>query len=51
MNKILVTGATGSLGSSVIKTLLKKTPSKHIAIITRKEEKELDLKQKVLLLF
>ena len=40
MNKILVTGATGHLGSSVIETLLKKISSNRISIITRKEEKQ-----------
>ena len=39
MNKILVTGATGILGSSVIENLLKKIPSKNISILTRNEEK------------
>ena len=38
MNKILVTGATGHLGSAVIETLLKKISSSQISIITRKEE-------------
>lgn len=40
MNKILVTGATGHLGSAVIETLLKKIPAKQISILTRKEEKQ-----------
>ena len=40
MNKILVTGATGQLGSSVIDRLLKKMTSSQISIITRKEEKQ-----------
>lgn len=39
MNKILVTGATGHLGSSVIETLIKKNPSSQISIITRNPEK------------
>jgi NAD(P)H dehydrogenase (quinone) len=39
MNKILVTGATGLLGTAVIETLLKKVPPDKISIITRKEEK------------
>lgn len=46
MNKILVTGATGILGSSVIKTLLKKIFSIQIAIITRKEEKQKEFQSK-----
>jgi NAD(P)H dehydrogenase (quinone) len=37
--KILVTGATGHLGSAVIETLLKHIPSNQISIITRNEEK------------
>nr|WP_315258308.1 SDR family oxidoreductase [uncultured Flavobacterium sp.] len=37
--KILVTGATGHLGSTVIETLLKKISSNQIYILTRKEEK------------
>ena len=40
MNKILVTGATGHLGSSVIETLLKKIAANQVSIITRKEEKQ-----------
>ena len=40
MNKILVTGATGHLGSAVIEILLKKISSNQISIITRKEEKQ-----------
>lgn len=39
MNKILVTGATGMLGSAVIEKLMEKIPSNQISIITRKEEK------------
>lgn len=37
--KILVTGATGHLGSAVIETLLQKMPAKQIAVVVRKEEK------------
>jgi NAD(P)H dehydrogenase (quinone) len=40
--QILVTGATGHLGSAVIQTLLKKISSNQISIITRKEEKQLE---------
>lgn len=42
MNKTLVTGATGILGSSVIENLLKKMTASQISIITRKEEKRLE---------
>jgi NAD(P)H dehydrogenase (quinone) len=38
MNKVLVTGATGQLGSAVIKKLLKEMSANQISIITRKEE-------------
>lgn len=41
MNKILVTGASGHLGGSVIKTLLKSLPSSQISIITRNVETQL----------
>lgn len=40
MNKILVTGATGHLGSAVIKKLLTKISASQISIITRNEEKK-----------
>jgi NAD(P)H dehydrogenase (quinone) len=46
MNKILVTGATGHLGSSVIETLLKKISSNQISIITRNEEKRTEFQAK-----
>lgn len=46
MNKILVTGATGHLGSSVIETLLKKISSSQISIITRNEEKRVEFQSK-----
>ena len=46
MNKILITGATGILGSSVIETLLKKISSNQITILTRKEEKRLQFQSK-----
>ena len=46
MNKILVTGATGHLGSAVIKTLLKKISFNQISIITRKEEKRVAFEAK-----
>jgi NAD(P)H dehydrogenase (quinone) len=44
--KILVTGATGHLGSAVIETLLKRIPSNNISIITRKEEKRAEFEAK-----
>jgi NAD(P)H dehydrogenase (quinone) len=44
--KILITGATGHLGSAVIEQLLKMIPSNQISIITRKEEKRIELEVK-----
>jgi NAD(P)H dehydrogenase (quinone) len=46
MNKILVTGATGHLGSAVIKTLLTKISSYQISVITRNKEKRLEFESK-----
>lgn len=46
MNRILVTGVTGHMGSTVIATLLKKIPASQISVITRKEEKCLELQAK-----
>lgn len=46
MDKILVTGATGHLGSSVIETLLKQISSSQISIITRNEEKRVEFQAK-----
>lgn len=46
MNKILVTGATGHLGTAVLETLLKKIPSNQISVTTRKEEKRKELQGK-----
>ncbi len=46
MNKILITGATGQMGSTVIKTLLKKIAPQQINVIFRKEEKLAELKSK-----
>jgi NAD(P)H dehydrogenase (quinone) len=51
MKKILVTGASGQMGTVVIDTLLKKMPASHIHVITRKEEKRLDLQTKGLTAF
>ena len=39
MNKILVTGATGFMGSVVVETLLKNISAPQINVISRKEEK------------
>ena len=44
MKKILVTGATGSLGMGVIKHLLAKTSAKQIFALARTEEKAAPLK-------
>ncbi|MEJ7678011.1 MAG: SDR family oxidoreductase [Segetibacter sp.] len=44
MNKILVTGATGQMGRTVIKTLLKKIPVQQINVLSRKQEKLAELK-------
>ena len=41
---ILVTGATGPLGSAVVKTLLAKTDAANISILARSEEKAAGLK-------
>ena len=44
--QILVTGATGNLGSSVIETLLKNIPAQNISALVREEEKILEIKAK-----
>jgi NAD(P)H dehydrogenase (quinone) len=44
--KILITGATGHLGSAVIEQLLKTISSNQISIITRKEEKIIEFEAK-----
>jgi len=44
MSKILITGATGNLGKSVIKHLLKKIDSKNLAILVRDVKKVESLK-------
>ena len=46
MNNILVTGATGHLGNSVIETLLKKVSPGQTSILTRKEEKQTEFQSK-----
>lgn len=43
MNKILVTGSSGQMGTVVIETLLKKMSAQQIHVITRKEDKYLEL--------
>jgi NAD(P)H dehydrogenase (quinone) len=43
MNKILVTGSSGHMGTVVIETLLKKMSAQHIHVITRKEEKRSEM--------
>jgi len=43
---ILVTGATGQLGSATINFLLKKVPATEIAALVRDEAKAADLKAK-----
>ena len=46
MNKIVVTGATGHLGSAVIQTLLTKMQPGQISIITRNKEKRAEFESK-----
>lgn len=46
MNKILVTGATGILGSSVIETLLTKNAPQQIHVLSRNEEKLVEMQSK-----
>jgi NAD(P)H dehydrogenase (quinone) len=43
---ILVTGATGHLGSAIVNQLVKETPSNSIAILAREAEKAADFKNK-----
>lgn len=49
--KILVTGATGKLGSSVINTLLKKIPGDQITVLVRKQETVTEMQLKGLKAF
>ncbi|GGB78663.1 SDR family oxidoreductase [Dyadobacter sediminis] len=44
--RILVTGATGALGSAVIETLLNKIPASSIVILTRNKENQLSFQEK-----
>lgn len=46
MNKILITGATGHLGNSIIEKLLEKISPNQISIITRNEEKRSQFQSK-----
>ena len=46
MKKILITGATGHLGSAVIETLLKQISASQISVITRKADKKVDFQLK-----
>jgi NAD(P)H dehydrogenase (quinone) len=43
MNKILITGASGSLGKSLIKFILKRTKAENLALLVRNAEKLEDL--------
>ncbi|RDC63819.1 SDR family oxidoreductase [Adhaeribacter pallidiroseus] len=43
MNKILITGATGQMGRTVLQTLLKKMPASNIHVLSRKAEKLTEL--------
>lgn len=45
MKNILVTGATGILGTAFIKSLLKQMQPNQISVITRKEEKRAELEK------
>jgi NAD(P)H dehydrogenase (quinone) len=51
MNKILVTGSSGQMGTVVIETLLQTISAQQIHVITRKEEKRLALQAKGLQAF
>jgi len=46
MKRVLVTGASGQMGTVVIETLLKRISPQQIHVITRKEEKHLELQSK-----
>ncbi|MBU3026019.1 polysaccharide biosynthesis protein [Zobellia galactanivorans] len=49
--QILVTGATGNLGFSVIETLLKNIPTENISAFVRGEEKISEIKAKGIMFF
>ncbi|QCX37378.1 SDR family oxidoreductase [Aureibaculum algae] len=44
--QILITGATGNLGSAVVETLLKNIPAQNISVLVREEEKIQAIKAK-----
>jgi NAD(P)H dehydrogenase (quinone) len=46
MKNILITGATGQLGTAVITTLLKSVPPEQISVLTRNEEKHKAFQEK-----
>ncbi|MCR1027061.1 SDR family oxidoreductase [Cellulophaga baltica] len=46
MKKILITGATGELGSTVIKTLLKTRKADNISVLTRNEESKIEFEKR-----
>ena len=49
--QILVTGATGNLGSSVIETLLKNIPAQNISALVREEERIVEIQAKGITVF
>ena len=49
--QILVTGATGNLGSSVIETLLKNIPAQNISALVREEERIVEIQAKGITIF
>ena len=49
--QILVTGATGNLGSSVIETLLKNIPAQNISALVREEERKVEIQAKGITIF
>mgnify|MGYP003659837914 CR=1 FL=1 len=51
MKQILVTGATGELGTTVVETLLKTMKAENISVLTRKEESKTEFEQKGLKAF
>ena len=51
MERILITGATGHLGSAVITTLLKRISADRISVITRQPDKAADFESKGLKAF
>ncbi|WP_273277196.1 SDR family oxidoreductase [Maribacter polysiphoniae] len=51
MKQILVTGATGELGTTVIETLLKTMKAENISVLIRNEERKIEFEQKGLKAF